>query len=438
MKSLALKISLAAAVLGILGLALIPKIIGISIESVVIGNLSAIIPPEVQSQFEIRHDEFTKGWFNSSTTIEIIYTPTGADAIVLSMDFDIGHGPLLRTEDGLSAGLAYAAIQPSIRSDMSDIADLSFPLPDITLNLMARFNQSLSLDVIVGELRFSDITGEINFDGLDMNVDVAADQSAYFSAQMGELSATENAANSNVLITGMTLTSSTTQMNNILAKTRATLSVPSISSTLPLPFSISNIGIDYCLQASPGEENFSEIYQTIRLASIESEIPVSSFSWLSEIKQVNNGLLRDYYRLLSELQNQINADAVAVSANLTEMGQKLYLLALQNMLELHNRIEVNSYDGDHTADLNILWAGLNSLNTIAELDINAVIAALNITLDISLDLEAILSSPLARLVDPYMQEGYLTVSNGRVMMEASLQNSVLKVNGDELPLEQFF
>jgi len=438
MKSLALKISLAAAVLGILGLALIPKIIGISIESVVIGNLSAIIPPEVQSQFEIRHDEFTKGWFNSSTTIEIIYTPTGADAIVLSMDFDIGHGPLLRTEDGLSAGLAYAAIQPSIRSDMSDIADLSFPLPDITLNLMARFNQSLSLDVIVGELRFSDITGEINFDGLDMNVDVAADQSAYFSAQMGELSATENAANSNVLITGMTLTSSTTQMNNILAKTRATLSVPSISSTLPLPFSISNIGIDYCLQASPGDENFSEIYQTIRLASIESEIPVSSFSWLSEIKQVNNGLLRDYYRLLSELQNQINADAVAVSANLTEMGQKLYLLALQNMLELHNRIEVNSYDGDHTADLKILWAGLNSLNTIAELDINAVIAALNITLDISLDLEAILSSPLARLVDPYMQEGYLTVSNGRVMMEASLQNSVLRVNGDELPLDQFF
>ena len=438
MKSLALKISLAAAVLGILGLALIPKIIGISIESVVIGNLSAIIPPEVQSQFEIRHDEFTKGWFNSSTTIEIIYTPTGADAIVLSMNFDIGHGPLLRTEDGLSAGLAYAAIQPSIRSDMSDIADLSFPLPDITLNLMARFNQSLSLDVIVGELRFSDITGKINFDGLDMNVDVAADQSAYFSAQMGELSATENAANSNVLITGMTLTSSTTQMNNILAKTRATLSVPSISSTLPLPFSISNIGIDYCLQASPGEENFSEIYQTIRLASIESEIPVSSFSWLSEIKQVNNGLLRDYYRLLSELQNQINADAVEVSANLTEMGQKLYLLALQNMLELHNRIEVNSYDGDHTVDLNILWAGLNSLNTIAELDINAVIAALNITLDISLDLEAILSSPLARLVDPYMQEGYLTVSNGRVMMEASLQNSVLRINGDELPLDQFF
>jgi len=440
MKSLALKIFLPLAILAVLTLALMPKVIGASIESAIIDNLLAQIPPEAQSQFEIRHTEFSNDWFSSSTTIELIYTPIGIDAIALSMDFDIDHGPLLQTEDGLSIGLAYAMIQPSIRNDMFDIAiaDLSFPLPDITLNLLARFDQTLTLEVNVSELSFSDIKGRISFDGLNANFDIAHDQSAYFSVKMGELSATENAANSNVLITGMTLTSSTTQMNDILAKTRTTLSVPSISSTLPLPFSISNIGIDYCLQASPGEENFSDIYQTIRLASIESEIPVSSFSWLSEIKQVNNELLRNYYKVLSELQNEINTDADALSENLTELGQELYLLVLQSLVEFNNRIEVNSYDGDHTADLNILWAGLDTLNTIAELDINAVIAALNITLDISLDLEAILSSPLAGLVDPYMQEGYLTVSNGRVMMEASMQNSVLTVNGDELPLDQFF
>ena len=440
MKSLAVKIFLALTVLTVLTLALIPKVIGASIERATIDNLLALIPPEAQSQFEIRHTEFSNDWFNSSTTIELIYTPIGLDAITLSMEFDIDHGPLLQTEDGLSIGLAYAVIQPSIRNYMFDtaIADLTFPLPDITLNLLARFDQTLRLDINVSELSFSDTTGKISFDGLNANFDVARDQSANLSVQMGELSATENAANSNLLITGMTLSSSTTQMNDILAKTRATLSVPSISSTLPLPFSISNIGIDYCLQASPGEENFSDIYQTIRLASIESEIPVSSFSWLSEIKQVNNELLRDYYKVLSELQNEINTDADTLSENLTELGQEFYLLVLQSLVEVNNRIEVNSFDGDHTADLNILWAGLNSLNTIAELDINAVIAALNITLDISLDLEAILSSPLAGLVDPYMQEGYLTVSNGRVMMEASLQNSVLRVNGDELPLDQFF
>jgi hypothetical protein len=236
----------------------------------------------------------------------------------------------------------------------------------------------------------------------------------------------------------MTLASSTALMNDILAESRATISIPSISSTLPLPFSVSDIGVGYGLQASTTEENFSEIYQTIRIASIESEIPVSSFSWLSEIKQVNNELLRDYYRLLSELQNEMNSDAEVVSADFTELGQELYLLVLQNPLELNNRIEANSYDGDHTADLRVLWVGLDTLNNAAELDINEAIAALNMTLEISLDLEAILRSPLAGVVDPYAQQGYLTVANGRVLVEASLQGGVLRVNGDELPLDQFF
>jgi len=440
MKSLPVKISLIVAVLIALALALMPKVIGAGIERATIDNLLALIPPEAESQFEIRRNEFNDGWFSSSTTIEFIYTPIGTDAIALSMDFNIDHGPLIQTEDGLGIGLAYAVIEPSIRNDLFDIAiaDISFPLPDITLNLLARFDQSLWLNMNISSLNVSDTAGEFSFDGLDANVDIAPNQSANFSVQMGELSARENAANSNVLFAGMTLTSSTAQMNDILAESRATLAIPSISSTLPLPFSVSDLGIDYSLQASTLEENFSEIYQTIRVASIESEVPINAFNWRSEVKQVNNELLRDYYRLLSELQNEIDSDADVVSAEFTELGQELYLLVLQNPLELNNRIEASSYDGDHTADLRILWAGISDLNNAAELDINEAIAALNMTLEISLDLEAVLRSPLAGLIDPYAQQGYLTVANGRVMVEASLQDKVLRVNGDELPLDQFF
>lgn len=440
MKSLAVKIPLAVVVLILLVLTLMPKVIGAGIERATIDNLLALIPPEAESQFEIRRNEFSDGWFSSSTTIEFIYTPIGTDAIALTMDFDIDHGPLLQTEDGLSIGLAYAVIQPSIRNDLFDIAiaDLSIPLPDITLNLLARFDQSMWVNLNVSPLNFSDVTGEFDFNGLNANVDVASDQSAYFSIQMGELSATENAANSNVLISGMSLTSSTAQMNDMLAESSATLTVPAVSSTLPLPFSVSDIGIDYGLQASSTEDDFSEIYQAVRVASIESEIPISSFSWLTEIKQVNNELLRDYYRLLSELQNEIDAGAETVSADFTELGQELYLLVLQNPLEFNNRIEANSYDGDHTADLRVLWAGLRTLNTAAELDTNAAIAELNMKLELSLDLESILRSPLAGVVDPYVQQGYLTIANGRILIEASLQDSVLRVNGDELPLDQFF
>ena len=440
MKSIAVKVLLVVAMLILLALTLMPKVIGAEIERAIIDNLLALIPPKAESQFEIRHNEFSDGWFSSTTTIEFIYTPIGTDAIALTMDFDIDHGPLLQTEDGLSIGLAYAVIQPSIRNDLFDIAiaDLPFPLPDITLKLLARFDQSMRVNMNVSALNFSEAARELNFSGLDANVDVASDQSVNFSIQMGELSATENAGNFNVLISGMTLTSSTTQINDILAESRATLAIPVVSSTLPLPFSVSDIGIDYGLQASNTEDNSSEIYQTLSVASIESEIPVSSFSWLTEVKQVNNELLRDYSMLLSELQNEINAGAETLSADFTELGQELYLLVLQNPLEFNNRIEANSYDGDHTVDLRVLWAGISALNTSTELDINEAIAALNMGLDISLDLESILRSPLAGVVKPYVQQGYLTIANGRILVEASLQDSVLRVNGDKLLLEEFF
>jgi hypothetical protein len=440
MKSLAVKVLLAVTVLILLALTLMPKVIGAGIERATIDSIFTLFPPETKSQFEIRRNEFSDGWFSSSTTIEFIYKPIDTDAITLTMDFDIDHGPLLQTDDGLSIGLAYAVIQPSIRNDLFGIAiaELSFPLPDITLNLLARFDQSMWVNMNVSALNFSDAAGEFNFGGLDANVDVASDQSAYFSIQIGEVTATENAENSNFLISGMTVTSSTAQMNDILAESRATLTIPVVSSTLPLPFSVLDLGIDYGLQASSTKDNFSELYQTIHVANIESEIPVSSFSWLTEIKQVNNDLLHDYYRLLNELQNEINAGAETVPADFTELGQELYLLVIQNPLELNNQIEVNSYNGDHSAELRALWTGLSALNTAEELDINTAIAALNMTLDISLDLESILRSPLAGLIEPYVQQGYLTIANGRILIEADLQDSILRVNGDELPMDKFF
>jgi hypothetical protein len=440
MKSLAVKVLLAVTVLILLALTLMPKVIGAGIERATIDSILTLIPPETEGQFEIRRNEFSDGWFSSSTTIEFIYKPIDTDAITLTMDFDIDHGPLLQTDDGLSIGLAYAVIQPSIRNDLFGIAiaELSFPLPDITLNLLARFDQSMWVNMNVSALNFSDAAGEFNFSGLDANVDLASDQSAYFSIQIGEVTATENAENSNFLISGMTVTSSTAQMNDILAESRATLTIPVVSSTLPLPFSVLDLGIDYGLQASSTKDNFSELYQTIHVANIESEIPVSSFSWLTEIKQVNNDLLHDYYRLLNELQNEINAGAETVPADFTELGQELYLLVIQNPLELNNQIEVNSYNGDHSAELRALWTGLSALNTAEELDINTAIAALNMTLDISLDLESILRSPLAGLIEPYVQQGYLTIANGRILIEADLQDSILRVNGDELPMDKFF
>lgn len=440
MKSATAKILFFAALLIAAALAGAPKVIGLGIEQATIDSLLELIPPEAESQLEIRRNEFNDGWFSSSATIELLYTPIGTDAIALAMEFNIDHGPLLQTDDGLGIGLAFANITPSIRNDLFDlaIADLEFPLPEITFDLLARFDQSLRVNMNVSPVEYRGAEGELSFAGLESEADVAADQSARFAFNMGELSVVESAANSNILVSGLSLESVTAQMNDILADSSANLSIPAVTSTAPLPFSLSDIAIVYGLQGSATSRDNSEISQSISIAEIDGELPLQSFSWESEIKQLNNQLLRDYYRLLSELQSNMSSDPDAASAEMAELGQDLLLLTLQNPMELNNLIEMNAFDGDHSIDLRILWAGMNDISSVAELDTAVAIAALNITLVISLSLDAVLQSPLAGLVDPYVQQGYLTVTNGRVMVEATLQDSILRVNGDELPLDQFF
>ena len=111
---------------------------------------------------------------------------------------------------------------------------------------------------------------------------------------------------------------------------------------------------------------------------------------------------------------------------------------IRNSLVLNNEVAANVYDGDHSIDLRIHWAGLPDLTDLARLDINEVIAALTISVEVSLDLAAIMRSAAAEFIDPYVQEGYIRLDNGRILVNGSLSDSELIVNGEAVPLDQFF
>jgi uncharacterized protein YdgA (DUF945 family) len=46
-------------------------------------------------------------------------------------------------------------------------------------------------------------------------------------------------------------------------------------------------------------------------------------------------------------------------------------------------------------------------------------------------------SPLAEMVDPTVQQGYLRVEGGRLLMDMNLSDAALTVNGKTVALEQF-
>ncbi len=417
-----------------------PKVIGIGIRDATITNLVNLIPPETRSQLDISENEFTSGWFSSSAVLDVSYAAFGAEVVSLQLEFEISHGPILFTPDGFTFGLAYAEIRPQFDNEAvsSALRELPFELPGVEIELLARFDRSLRIGWTVAPLNYSDNQALLAFEGLHGSLTANADQSAEFLLSIGRLQAQETSSNVGFTLAGIEIVSTTEQLTSALAPSNALMEIPSVSSDAPYPFLVTEISAHSRIQISAAGPEQVDIYQDLKIASIESEFPLASLSWSSEVNELHSDLFDRYYQLLADLQNQINANSGTVNTQINQLGQELLLTMIQNSLVFNNFIEANAFEGDHSVDLRIDWQGLPELDNVARLDINQALDALNISLEMSLDLAAVMRSPAAELVDNYVQEGYIVIDNGRILLSATLSDSELLVNGDSIPLDEFF
>jgi|GEM_PF-288025 hypothetical protein len=432
--------------LAIIAIAVIPKVVGVVIQDAANTNLLELIPPEARNQLSITENRFDSGWFHSSALFDVDYSPSGAIpgrlSITVQIALTIQHGPILFTPQGLELGLVYAQIIPKLNGGEleSALAQLPFTFSNIDLDLMVGFDQSVRLGLDIASINYSDNQGHLIFDGLSGSFVSHRDNSAEFMLSLGKLEAEEITSSIGFSLSGLQLTSATSQLSDVLAPSNAVLTIPSISSGTPYPFRIDGILAESRLRGSTSGPAQTNIYQRVEISSIESEFPLSSVSWVSEINEIQNDLLQRYFELLSDMQAQIRSGSNAIVGNsqINQLGQNLILVLMQNRLVFNNRINVEAYDGGHSIDLSISWEGLPDLNNIARLNINDAINALTLRLDVSFDLAAVMRSPAAELVDPYVQQQYIKLDNGRVLLNGSVEDGKIVVNGDAIPLDQLF
>lgn len=428
----------AVAVVVISAVVFTPKVIGLGIRDLTINNLIDLIPPEANSQLTIDETTFDSGWFGSTATISANYTPFGTESIIVDFDFTIKHGPLLLTNDGPRFGISYAEISPKITDPLpifGTATDLTFP--ETLIELFAGFDQSLLIGVTVEPISHATKNEEFEFAGLSASFLARADQSAELLVNIGQLSVKENQNNLDFNIDGIDLISKSTQINDILAPTSATFSIPSIKISTPMTLAISDISASSELRAS---SNASAVHlsQHIATQSIVGDSPLQSFDWQLELDEVQRQLISDYYDLLSELQSQSGTDPQAAALKINQISQQLSLLVINNPLVINNLVNANAYDGAHSAELKLRWDGLPALDNIAKLNLNEAIAAVDMSLDISLDFDSIMKSPAAEQVKSFVKQGFVVIENDKIIVKATLNNSQLILNGEDIPLDQFF
>ena len=410
-----------------------PKVIGIGIRDNTVNNLLALLPPESRNQFQIEETEFSNGWFSSQVALEVRYEALGMDEFLLRLDFDISHGPILRTENGFAVGLAYASITPSLEESLQqELQELPFTLPPVSIELYSRFDQSLHVTLDIASLEYDEGDRHLSFGGMNGMLLAQADRSARLSLDMNSMEASDSGTGVGYSLGGFSVSSNTEDMSNILASSAAVLSINELSSTGVAEISVGELQVNSRLQPATQNPGKIDMLQQLSITDVTGEIPLSSLSWESDLLGLESEIFRRYAALTSGLQNQ-----AAVNTQAAQLIQEIGLLLIQNPLTFNNQVDVMAYDGDHAIVLDMNWAGLPDVDNLGNLDTNAMLDALEINLDVSLHLDAVMRSPAADMVDPDVQEGYIVVDNGRIRAQATLSGGELTLNGEAVPLDQF-
>ena len=433
-----LAIGIGLGVILILAIAAAPKLIGLSLRDNTVDTLFSLIPPETRQQLAITETSFDDGWYSSSAEFQVDFTPFALDETLSgSLAFEFSHGPVILTPKGMEFGLVHSTITPRFASKeiTKALTQVPFELPEVTFELFAGFDQSLLLELTIAPVTITEPAASVSFEGLTGTLLANPDMSAEIQMMMGGLRATESESGMGFELASMQLASSSEQMNNLFAPSDLLLSIPSISSQSPLQFSVEGVEVQSRVRPGIDAQRQIDVYQRFNINNIISDIPIRSLSWTTEVNELQTALVSAYYDLIANFQQQMAAGSGAMPSE--EDAVELALLLAQNGLVFNNQVAANIYDGDNQADIRIRWLGLPQLQSMEEIEISEVIAALEVEVNVSLDLEAIMRSPAAEMVDPYVQQGYISIDNGRLLLDVSLANSELTINGEVTPLDQF-
>ncbi len=419
-------------------LLVIPKLIGIRIQSASADVAMDLFPAQASNYLKITQVEFESGWFRSSAKFDIEYlnwSQIRSRPLILLLDLQIHHGPLLFTRQGLKSGLAYVEIQPGLTGlSLTELGpELTVETPELEFNLHATLAGDVQVRIRMPEfLAHDQLDTHLQVSGLQGNISLlrAGSSSANFSLQNASIAAEQDAVD--LTISNLALNAESFNNATAISPGKFSFSIAQISSQEPLPFSLDDIHLDYAIEFSDSSEQQMSLSQVFTMTANHSNIPLQYLKWNAELLNVNRDMLNSYFDYGGNQQTGgLSAAGLAGSETLT-------LQLLQNALEFSNQLTANAFDGDHQITLTIKWLGLPTLASTAELDVGKLLAGLEISLLLDSDADALLKSPAGEMLDSFIQQDLLTVVNGRIVVKGKLINSELVINDEIVPLDDYF
>jgi hypothetical protein len=137
------------------------------------------------------------------------------------------------------------------------------------------------------------------------------------------------------------------------------------------------------------------------------------------------------------MQNPNTNNSGAASAQLPKLGSDFLVILAGETFEVNNLLEANAYGGNHSLDLQVSWQGIPGLTGNYSINFADVFNALTVDLIVDADDLALSQSPIGPMVAEYKNQGLLSSTNGRVILNGSLKDGQLIINDESFPIDQF-
>lgn len=425
-----------------------PMVSGIKLKEAYLQRIGSM--PQ-QPGITLHNESYERGWFRSTAVIRVeldLAQLTGEPSLAdkpldLLVRSDFHHGPVLLTDMGLRFGLGYGSLSFS-GSEMKDAEKVLtewMAAAPLTIRTLINFDQSAHTELNIEPYASDQGDDHIRFGGISATL-MSDGSLTHFDGTL-----VVNA--SSILTTGFALNlgessgSMSYQGDNPYTMVGETVfNIPSLSVTgKDMSMVLQGVNLNGGTQLNQGKLDY---FQTVEIENIESQLPVTAGSWHLEFTGISPEGLEAWSDFTTEMQAQFQTGALAqddtgepqltpeMEARLEQVVNQL----LQPGLGFSQRLSVKALGETHNADMELSYIGLPAGGSLLHVaNPKDYIPAFKGGINVLLHEQAIMDSPMADTVMPLVQQGLLLPKEGKLVLEARLEQGELLLNGSPVPLD---
>ncbi|WP_426415032.1 DUF945 family protein [Aestuariirhabdus sp. LZHN29] len=429
------KFSLLLALILVTGAAAMPYFVGTEAEQIYKREVARLNQQAAQSGLENVQHEYQRGLYSSHSRLqfEVRSEQSELDRIVVVIESDISHGPLLSTDSGLATGL-YASRDSLFLEDVpQELADfLQETLGDqiATASTLVTFDQQLRSLAQIAAFSYRNQGVQFDFGGAELNLasnlqtdtssgtltllplSIKDDEgSVELSQGVGEFNV--EMVNPSLAVGDFSILFDTLQINT--PQLNATLNALSMRTSQRL--------IDEKLS----------IEESISIGSIQAPVPLTAASYDLELSQLDPAAVDMWTQLANQFDQQLSENPELIEQEVRTLTSRIF----QPGLTLNQGLRLDAFGGTVATNLDIRYIGLaGSQHPMDVQDPLLLLDALEADLLMSADEQAVNASPLAGMVDLYLDQGLLTREGDQLQLKGQLRGGQMTLNGQPFPLRE--